>query len=71
MHYVIWSGAALTVLGIVGILYCVWLVLSIKRANLPDAEARAAMQRVVAVNMAALFVSFFGLMIVLVGVILA
>lgn len=71
MHYVIWSGAALTVLGILGILYCVWLVLSIKRAKLPDPEARAAMQRVVAVNMAALFVSFFGLMIVLVGVILA
>lgn len=71
MHYVIWSGAALTVLGILGILYCVWLVLGIKRAKLPDAEARTAMQRVVAVNMAALFVSFLGLMVVLVGVILA
>ena len=71
MHFVIWGGAALTLVGILGLLWCIWIVLGIKRANLPDAEARAKMQRVVALNMGALAVSFLGLMAVLVGVILA
>jgi hypothetical protein len=71
MHLMIWGGAALTVVGILGLLYCIWIVLGIKRANLPDDQARARMQRVVALNLGALAVSFFGLMLVLVGVILA
>jgi len=71
MQFVIWGGAALTILGIFGLLGCIWIVLGIKRANLPDAEARAKMQRVVVLNMAALALSFLGLMAVLVGVILA
>ena len=52
MQFVIWGGAALTILGIFGLLGCIWIVLGIKRANLPDAEARAKMQRVVVLNMA-------------------
>jgi hypothetical protein len=70
MHMMIWGGAALTLLGVFGLLGCIWIVLGIKRANLPDAEARAKMQRVVALNMAALGLSFIGLMAVIVGVIL-
>ena len=70
MQIMIWGGAALTLLGVFGLLGCIWIVLGIKRANLPDAEARAKMQRVVALNMAALGLSFIGLMAVLVGVIL-
>lgn len=70
MQIMIWGGAALTMLGVFGLLGCIWIVLGIKRANLPDAEAHAKMQRVVALNMAALGLSFIGLMAVLVGVIL-
>jgi hypothetical protein len=71
MQFVVWGGATLTLLGVLGLLACIWIVLGIKRANLPDAQARAKMQRVVALNLGALAVSFFGLMMVLVGVILA
>ena len=71
MHIVVWSGAALTLVGVFGLLWCVWIVLGIKRANLPDAEARARMQKVVALNLGALAVSFLGLMAVLVGIILS
>lgn len=70
MHIVIWIGTALTVLGIAGLLWCIKLVLDIKRQSLPDDQARAAMQRVVAWNMGALAVSFLGLIMVVVGVIL-
>ena len=71
MHIVVWSGAALTLVGVFGLLWCVWIVLGIKRANLPDAEARARMQKVVALNLGALAVSFLGLMAVLGGIILS
>mgnify|MGYP003540374768 CR=1 FL=1 len=71
MAIVIWSGAALTLVGILGLLWCVKIVMDIKRANLPDAETRVAMQRPVAINMGALAVSFLGLIAVLVGVILS
>ncbi len=71
MHMVVWSGTALTVVGILGLAWCIKIVLGIKRANLPDDEARRRMQRVVALNMGALAVSFLGLIVVLVGVILA
>lgn len=71
MHIVVWSGAALTLVGVFGLLWCVWIVLGIKRANLPDAEARLRMQKVVALNLGALAVSFLGLMAVLVGIILS
>ncbi|MDZ4309612.1 MAG: hypothetical protein U1A24_03505 [Cypionkella sp.] len=71
MQIVIWIGTALTLLGIVGLLWCIKLVLGIKRQNLPDDQARIAMQRVVVWNMGALAVSGLGLILVVVGVILA
>lgn len=71
MQFLIWGGAALTGLGILGLLACIGIVLGIKRANLPDDEAHMKMQRVVVLNMAALGVSFFGLIAVIIGVILA
>ena len=71
MEVLIWIGTALTVAGILGLLWCVKLVLAIKKRNLPDAETKTAMQRVIALNMAALFISAIGLMMVVVGVILA
>lgn len=71
MHIVIWIGTALTVAGILGLLWCIKLVLGIKRQALADDQARIAMQRVVVWNMAALAVSFLGLIMVVVGVILA
>ncbi len=71
MDIVIWIGAGLTVLGLLGLMWCIRFVLQKRRANLPEAEMRAALQHVVALNMAALAVSGIGLMLVVVGVILA
>jgi hypothetical protein len=42
-----------------------------RRAGLPEADMRAALQKVVVLNMVALAVSFLGLMLVVAGVILA
>ena len=71
MAVMIWSGAALTLVGVAGLVLCVLLALRAKKAGLEDAAMRAALQRVVALNLGALAISGLGLMLVVVGVILA
>lgn len=68
MSWMIWGGAALSVLGLLGILWSIFAVWSAKRANLPDEELRARIQKVMPVNMGALFVSVIGLMSVIMGI---
>ena len=71
MDWLIWIGAALTLLGVAGLLWCIVLAMRAKRAGLPDAEMRATLQRAVVLNMAALALSGLGLMCVVFGVFLA
>lgn len=70
MDYVIWGGAGLTMIGVAGLFWCVVLGVQAKRSGLPDAEMKARLQRVVALNLGALAVSALGLMAVILGVIL-
>lgn len=70
MDGLIWTGAAVSVAGLAGIVWCILAVTRAKRAGLDDAALRARLQRVVAINLAALFVSVLGLMMVVIGVVL-
>ena len=67
----IWFGAALSVLGMVGIIVSIVMVAKAKRAGLEDTEMRARISKILPLNMGALFVSMIGLMMVIVGIILA
>ena len=71
MAAMIWGGAVLTLAGVAGLVWCVVLALRAKRSGLEDAAMRAALQRVVVLNLGALALSGLGLMLVVVGVILA
>ena len=68
---IIWSGTALSVLGLLGLVYCIIRVSRAKRANLDDETMRALLKKVVPVNLGALFLSVIGLMMVIVGIFLA
>lgn len=70
MTWLIWSGATLTLVGVIGLVWCIQLVMVNRRKNLDEAAMRGALQRVIALNMAALGVSAVGLMMVVVGIIL-
>lgn len=70
MDYLIWGGAALSMLGVAGLVWCIVLGVKARKSGLPDEEIRRNLQRVVAINLGALALSFFGLMLVIVGVIL-
>jgi len=71
MGYVIWGGAGLTLLGVLGLMWCIVLAVRARRSGLPDDQVRASLQRVVALNLGALAVSFLGLMAVVAGIMLS
>lgn len=66
----IWAGAALSLLGLAGLIWCIVKVARARRAGLDDSQLRAAVAAVLPVNLAAMFLSVIGLMLVVVGVIL-
>ena len=66
----IWSGAALSMIGLAILVWCIVRVAKARRANLSESEMRATLQSVLPVNMGALFLSAIGLMLVVVGIIL-
>ena len=71
MDLLIWGGALLSLVGVAGLVWCIVLAMKARKSGLPDDQIRQRLQKVVAINLAALAISFFGLMLVLVGVILA
>ena len=70
MEILIWIGSILSLLGLVGLLWCIKTVLRAKKAAVSDEELRVSLQRVVPFNMAALFLSAIGLMLVILGIML-
>ncbi|MEX3315074.1 hypothetical protein [Sulfitobacter sp. PS-8MA] len=67
----VWLGAALSLLGLLGLGWCIIKVSRAKRANLDDEAMRAVLRKVVPLNMGALFLSVIGLMMVIMGISLA
>ncbi|MBL9061420.1 hypothetical protein [Tabrizicola sp.] len=70
MQALIWAGAALTVVGLVGLGYCILRAARAKRAGLDEAAMRTELQRVVVINLAAVGVSALGLAAVVTGILL-
>ncbi|MBL4927276.1 hypothetical protein [Fuscibacter oryzae] len=71
MGLLIWIGAALTLAGIAGLVWCIVLAMRLRKAGLPDDALRARLQRVVMLNLGALGVSALGLMAVVMGIALS
>jgi heme exporter protein D len=70
MQAMIWAGAGLTVIGLLGLGYCIFRAVRARRAGLDDIAMRAELQRVVAINLAAVGISALGLAAVVAGVLL-
>lgn len=66
----IWTGAALTLVGVGLLVWCMLRALQFRRARLSDADLRQAMVALLPFNLGALMLSAIGLMLVVFGVIL-
>ena len=70
MEILIWVGSILSILGLVGLFWCIKTVLTAKKNATSDEQLRDSLQKIVPLNMAALFLSAIGLMLVILGIIL-
>ncbi len=64
----VWGGAGLSLLGLLGLGWCIIKVSRAKRAQLDDEAMRIVLRKVVPLNMGALFLSVIGLMMVILGI---
>lgn len=71
MEMLVWIGAAISLTGLAGLVYCILRVMKAKRSGLDDEALRAAVAKVVPLNLGALFLSVIGLMLVILGIFLS
>ncbi|MEX5564514.1 hypothetical protein SM764_13925 [Pseudophaeobacter sp. 1A16562] len=67
----VWVGAALSVGGLLGLVWCILRVTKARRQKLDDEALRAVVQSVLPLNLGALLLSVIGLMLVMVGIFLS
>ncbi|GHC10471.1 MULTISPECIES: hypothetical protein [Gemmobacter] len=70
MQLLILLGAAVSLAGIGGLIWCILLAVKARSTSANDDELRVRLQRVVVLNMGALGVSAIGLMMVVSGILL-
>ncbi|AHD09875.1 hypothetical protein [Phaeobacter gallaeciensis] len=63
----VWAGAAVSVAGLIGLMWSVVRVMQAKRQKLDDDALRTVVQKVLPYNLGALFLSVIGLMLVMLG----
>jgi hypothetical protein len=70
MEMLVWGGAAVSLAGLAGLVWCILRVWRLRRAGLSDDALRAGVQAVLPVNLGALLLSVAGLMMVVTGIML-
>lgn len=68
MENLVWLGALVSMIGLIGLVWCIVVVWKARKAGLSDDELKASIQRVVPLNTGALFLSVLGLMMVVLGI---
>jgi len=68
MANLVWIGAAVSLIGLVGLILSITRVSKARKSNLSDEDLRAAVQKVLPLNLGSLGLSVIGLMIVIVGI---
>ena len=71
MEWMIWTGAVISLLGVLGLIWCIVAAARARRARLDKQAMAARLQRLVAMNMGALALSGIGLGMVVVGILLS
>lgn len=67
MDWLIWVGAAISLLGLAGLIASILRVNRARKSGLSDEELRAAVQSAMPLNLGSLFLSVIGLMVVMIG----
>jgi len=63
-------GAVVTLMGLSGLVWCIIKIARARKQNLDDDALKAVMEAAVPINLASLFMSAIGLMMVVLGIVL-
>ncbi|AVL54758.1 hypothetical protein CEP88_03985 [Roseobacter denitrificans] len=66
----IWGGALLSLLGLCGLIWCIFYVAKARRAKLSEEDLRQRLKSALPLNLGSLFLSIIGLMLIIVGIFL-
>lgn len=70
MAWLITVGTLITLAGLALLIWCILQVMKARKAGLEEEALKARLQSIVAYNLAALGISGFGLIMVIIGIIL-
>jgi hypothetical protein len=70
MEALVFVGAGLSLVGLCALIWCIVQAVRARRAGLSDGDLRARLQRLVVLNLGALFASILGLMLIVTGIFL-
>ena len=70
MALVIWSGAVISLIGLAGLMVCIFRVMKAKKLMTDEHELRVVVKNILPLNLGSLFLSVLGLMAVVVGILL-
>ncbi|MEM1066354.1 MAG: hypothetical protein AAF771_06945 [Pseudomonadota bacterium] len=70
MAWLVWAGAALAFLGVLGLFWCAFMAMQARRDAADEAALRKRLQLLVAYNLGSLAIAALGLMILIVGLFL-
>ena len=70
MIILIWGGAAVSIVGLIGLLFSMYKVGFAKKNITSDEELRVSIQAAMPLNLASLFLSVLGLISVTIGVLI-
>ena len=65
---IVWGGAVLSLAGLLGLVWCILHVMKAHKSGISDEELRNTVQGVLPWNLASLFLSVIGLMLVILGI---
>ncbi len=67
----IWGGAFLSLVGLVGLVWCIVFVAKARRSTTSEDELRSKLRKALPLNLGSLFTSVLGLMLVVLGIFLS
>ena len=67
MGWLIYFGVFVTLLGLCGLVYCIWKANGLRNSSLEGEDMTAQLQRLIPINLASVSVAGIGLAIVVVG----
>ena len=70
MALLIWGGAFISMIGLIGLITCIVKVINARNSTLNEDDLRTVVKNTLPINLGSLFLSVLGLMAVVVGILL-